>query len=255
MSQLNHKENPKTSLKDVDAIILAGGLGTRLREVLPDQPKVLAIVGGYPVLDLIINWLVSFGVSRIILSLGYKANLVINHIEKQQKKNVDFIKVVEDKPLGTGGALKAASHSCKSNPILVVNGDTLVSANLCSFYDAHLKAGAEISLMYSRVDNTSCFGNLKISKDRVQSFVEKSENTIDEGMVSAGVYFFKPSIISNFSANKKFSLENEILSPLTPNTIFAWGNNVSFWDIGTPSGLAEANRTYSLQINNLNGRK
>ena len=255
MSQLIHKAFAKTCLKNIDAIILAGGLGTRLREVLPDQPKVLAMVGGHSVLDLIINWLVSFGVSRIILSLGYKANLVINHLEKQQKKKVDLIKVVEDRPLGTGGALKAASHSCKSNPILVVNGDTLVSANLCSFYDAHLKASAEISLMYSWVNNTSRFGRLEISRERVQSFIEKSENTLDEGMVSAGVYFFKPSIISNFAANKNISLENEILSALTPNTIFAWGNNVSFWDIGTPKGLAEVNRMYSSEISSLDGNK
>jgi len=234
----------KDCLNGIDSIILAGGLGTRLRQVVPDSPKVLALVSGRPILDLIIDWLSGFGIRRIILSLGYKADAVIEHIANMPQGKTEIIPVVESKPLGTGGGLRAAFDCCHSDPILAVNGDTLVTADLCTFLDFHRLGGAEMSLMYAKVDDGNRYGQLTVSKGRIQAFQEKNKSNIGSAVVSTGVYLFKTGFLSKIPKFKFLSLEKDIIALSAPGSIAAWGEGVEFLDVGTPESFLEANRKF-----------
>ena len=234
----------KDCLNGIDSIILAGGLGTRLRQVIPDSPKVLALVAGRPILDLIVDWLSGFGIRRIILSLGYKADAVIEHITNMPQGKTEFIPVVESKPLGTGGALREAFDCCHSDPILAVNGDTLVTADLCTFLDFHCLGDTEMSLLYAKVDDGNRYGQLTLSEGRIQGFQEKNKNNTGNAVVSAGVYLFKTDFLSKIPKNQILSLEKDIIARSAPGSIAAWGEDVDFVDVGTPESFFEANRKF-----------
>ena len=154
----------------------------------------------------------------------------------------EFIPVVESKPLGTGGALRAAFDSCHSDPILAVNGDTLVTADLCAFLEFHCLGGTGMSLMFAEVEDGNRYGQLTISEGRIQTFKEKNKNITGNSVVSAGVYLFSSAFMSKIPKNQVLSLEKDIIAPSALGSIAAWGDGVDFVDVGTPESYFEANQ-------------
>ena len=158
-----------------EAIILAGGLGTRLRSVVPELPKCLAPVGGRPFISHVIDYLRMQGVQRIVFSLGYRAELIEEYLQ-QQYPTLDYTAVVEQEPLGTGGAVQFALRQSSDKNVVVTNGDTLFRADLHQLAQLHLSMHAECTLALKPMQEFSRYGVVEIDAEgRITSCKEKKE--------------------------------------------------------------------------------
>src|SRR3954470_5460473 len=162
MSSSPPKPGAGSDLASVDVAVLCGGLGTRLRSVLGETPKVLAPVAGRPFLDHMLLWLASHGARRVVLCLGVRADLVLEHLTKRNVADLEIIPSVEPQPLGTAGALRLALPQLRSDPALVINGDTFIDADLGAFIAAHRQSGATASVLCAQVPSTARYGRLEI---------------------------------------------------------------------------------------------
>lgn len=218
---------------DCDCVILCGGLGTRLRNVIGEVPKVMAQVGGRPFLDLIIEYLKSQNITRVVLCTGYKADFIENYYRDHDfGLTIDFSR--EEEPLGTGGALKNARDIISSNPFFVFNGDSFLPVDLEAFLGFHKEKSAVASVLISKVGKSKDFGSLEVdNSDRVVHFREKIENA-KVPLVNAGIYCFNQDIYSSMPAEAAFSLEKDLFPKLTGNEFYGYCVDEEFIDIGTP---------------------
>jgi mannose-1-phosphate guanylyltransferase len=231
------------SLRDVDIAVLAGGLGTRVASVLGGLPKILAPIAGRPFLDYLVAWLAGQGASRILLCLGYRAEAVQQHLRSNPDHRVNVEVLVEPSALGTAGAVAFASARLTSDPVMVLNGDTYVEADLAGFLYSHLRAATAVSVLCARVPDAGRFGSLEIdAHDRVARFVEKDDSRRGESWISAGVYLFRREFLARIARLKTGSLEHDVLEGLPPGKIHAVRTLGRFVDIGTPESLEEAGR-------------
>jgi mannose-1-phosphate guanylyltransferase len=232
---------PQTCLNEIDVIVLAGGLGTRIRETLGDTPKLLANIGSTPFLDILLGRLRHFGARRVILGLGHLADKIAAHLESHPPEGMAVVTVIEPEPLGTAGALRFLSPKIESNPVLVMNGDSFTGADLCGFLDAHQKSGAGASILTAEVEDASAFGRVNISPEgRVLEFQEKDESMTGPGQINAGVYFFSAAMLDKIAAMEGPSLERDVFQALEPGSLNAVASGAPFIDIGTPEDLARA---------------
>jgi NDP-sugar pyrophosphorylase family protein len=229
-----------TGIADIDIAILAGGLGTRLRDVLPETPKILAPVLGKAFLEHLLDRLIRQGARRVILCLGYRAGDVMAYLEARSFAPLEIWTVVEPKPLGTGGAIASARPLLNSDPVLVMNGDTLVDADLNAFLAGHRASHAEASILCTEVEDPGRYGRLEIdAHDRVLRFVEKDANT-GPAWINGGYYLFGRAALEAIATLSKGSLERDILQRMRPGTIHASRTHGRFLDIGTPETLSLA---------------
>lgn len=228
-----------TCLKDIDAVVLAGGLGTRIQQVLGDTPKILAPVGGRPFLEILAARLKDFGARRLVLGLGHLAGAVAAHLEAHPLDGLEVVTAVEPEPLGTAGALRSLRPHLKSDPVLVMNGDSFAGADLCDVVGAHRESGAEASLLAVEVADVSRFGRLDVGPDGlVRRFSEKGAT--GPGVVNAGVYLFSGAALDRIMALPGTSLERDVFPKLLKDGVNAVVTDAAFVDIGTPQGLAAA---------------
>lgn len=226
------------SLADVDAVVLAGGLGTRIRTVLPDRPKVLAEVAGRPFLAHLLDHLVGQGLRRAILCTGYLGDQVESAFG-QQHGVVELVYARESAPLGTGGALRGAASLLRAATCLVVNGDSLCAAPLQPMLDAHRGTGADATLLLTAVEDASRYGAVDVdARGRIAQFAEKGR--ADGGLVSAGVYLLARRLIDSIPTGRTVSLEREMFPRWVGPAMHAHICNDPLMDIGVPSGLAMA---------------
>src|SRR5580704_14263988 len=145
MTQKNPNPSPSHCLRGIDVFIVAGGLGTRIAPILGETPKLLAPIGGYPYLAYLLRWLWRFEARRIVLGLGHRASVVIDYLNHASISRSDYVveTIVEPLPLGTAGAIRFARQSLHSDPVLIMNGDSFVDADLCQFVDYHGRNEAE----------------------------------------------------------------------------------------------------------------
>lgn len=236
-------------MKTIDVAILAGGLGTRISHVLKDTPKLLAPVCGKPFLDILVEWLAGFGVRRVILGLGHLAPAVIGHLEDSHTTGLDIVPVVETNPLGTAGALRFLRHKVESDPLLIINGDSFVGADLCAFVASHKASGAEASLLCVEMDDTSRYGRVEVTGEgKISGFMEKSVEPAP-GLISAGVYLFGSAMLSRIEASNGPSLERDIFQTMPPGSLHAMTGRFPFVDIGTPESLLEASEVVMSCLN------
>ena len=154
-----------------DAIILCGGLGTRLKSIQPELPKILTPIGDLTLLDKLITQITRAGLNRVILSLGHLSEKVIEYVDNIDKSNIEIIKVIESKPLGTGGALKLASLQSKSDHVLVINGDSYTDINPSDLLQFHVKHNSSLTMLVVRVVDSSRYGSVLLdSSCLIKSF-------------------------------------------------------------------------------------
>lgn len=235
--------NTPGSLKGIDVVVLAGGMGTRLRGVLGDTPKVLAPIAGRSFLDYLLTWLEACGAHRIVMSLGHQSVQVLEHLGGLSYDHLDIVPVVEPEPLGTAGALRFVVNHLKSDPVMVMNGDTFIDVNLGDLVADHRATGSDISLVGIQVDSTSRFGRLELdAHGNVQAFLEKSPTNVGAGIVNGGVYLFSRAMLEQLVASTGSSLERDFFAQLPRGSIRAVFTSAQFIDIGIPESLAEAER-------------
>jgi mannose-1-phosphate guanylyltransferase len=232
---------PAPCLKDIDVVVLAGGLGTRIRDTLGDTPKLLAPIAGTPFLDLLIRRLKSFGARRLVLGLGHLADKVAAHLDADPPDDIEIVTAVEPEPLGTAGALRFVRRHIRTGPVMVMNGDSFFAADLCDFVAAHQTAGLDASILCAPVENTARFGRLDISAEgRVRAFLEKDPEQSGPGIINAGVYLFNAAMLDTIDGMPGPSLELDVFEKLAPGTLNAVTGEGAFIDIGTPNDLARA---------------
>jgi len=231
--------NPPLSIRNrITPVILAGGLGTRLRSVLPDQPKPLAPVLGKPFLSLLLDQLVFFGFERVLLCVGYKAEQIIELFGTRYKTlAIDYS--IESKPLGTGGAILPAIQHVQSDYLLIMNGDSFIQYDLMSFY-THLRThDARGAILVSYRNESGVFGHVEFGRDgEIKRFSEKQAT--GPGWVNAGVYLLSKSWFDQYRSGENYSLEKDFFPDWVGRDFYAYTNASSFIDIGTPVAYANS---------------
>ncbi len=224
----------------LEAVILAGGLGTRLRGVLDDRPKVLAPIGDKPFLDHLLRALALAGTERVLLCLGHLADKVVAHLAANPPPlPVDWI--IEPKPLGTGGALRLARPRLGQRLALVMNGDTWIGFDLAGLRRRLAESAAPGALVYAQVPDVSRFGRLELDRDGyIAAFHEKDPTTTGAGIINGGVYLLSTALLDRLAASEAVSLERDFLEKLPPRSLAAFRADGAFIDIGTPESLAAA---------------
>jgi NDP-sugar pyrophosphorylase family protein len=228
-------------LHTLDVLILAGGLGTRLQSVLRDVPKLLAPIGDRPYIAYLLAWLRGFGARRIVLSLGYKAEAVIDYLREHEYLGLDLETIIEPRPLGTAGAIRFARASLRTEPVLALNGDSCVNADLCAFVERYRAERLRASILCTEVDAAGRYGRVVVDRDKcIREFVEKDPNFRGRATVNAGVYLLSAVLLNEIAAGKAVSLEHDVFELEPAGTIGAFVGNFEFVDIGTPASLAGA---------------
>lgn len=203
-----------TSVARGACIVLAGGLGTRLRSAVPDLPKCLAPVGERSFLDVLLAQLAAQGVRHAVLSLGYMADAVQRWLADHPPSGLQLDFVLEDRPLGTGGAMLKALTDLGLDDALVVNGDTFLDASLASMLTPLDQANGELVRMaLVHMADRARYGGVAVAADgQVLEFLEKGR--VDAGLINAGTYRVARAAFDGFRAGEAFSFETEVLPRL-----------------------------------------
>jgi len=219
------------------AVILAGGKGTRIKSVYPDLPKPLIPIAAKPFLRWQIEFLRKFGISRVVLSLGYMSEKIINYFTKHPVEGVEIIFATEDKPLGTGGAVRYVAKRYDIGRAFVLNGDSFCPADLtCSASVGECKA----AILVSKKEDVSDYGTVITDEnDGIIEFIEKGKNK-GEGWVNAGIYLIDMNWAKEWEEKTPLSIENEVFPKLSSDELKVWRTNVPFLDIGVPDRLEQA---------------
>jgi D-glycero-alpha-D-manno-heptose 1-phosphate guanylyltransferase len=216
----------------MEAIILAGGFGTRLREVVPDLPKPMAPVAGRPFLEILLASLAQKKFTRVVLSLGFMASKIMEHFGPRYL-GMDLIYEVESTPLGTGGAIRAALGRCIGDHAFVFNGDTYLDLEVDELEHQWQTTHSAI-IVVREVPDTARFGKIEMNANRVTAFLEKG--AAGPGLINAGCYVLSKDALNAFPLGESFSLENKYFMPNLKNIEFnGFVTRGRFIDIGIPS--------------------
>ena len=231
-------------LNEIDVVVLCGGLGTRLQEVLPNTPKILCEVDDKPFLDQLIEQLTGYGFKRIILCTGHLSEQVEAYIEKY--KGVEVICSIEESPLGTAGAIKNAERFIQSEPFVALNGDTYFDLNMEELVNYHQTNKNFATLVVSPESLSSAVGSIQLdAEDKILSFKEK-EKGVENSYISLGLYVFQKAVLAEIEANKKVSLEYDVFPNILNKRTYGFHLEGKWVDFGTPDGLSKAKERESL---------
>ncbi|MGE5317340.1 MAG: nucleotidyltransferase family protein [Chloroflexota bacterium] len=223
-----------------DIVILAGGLGTRLQNEVKNLPKAMAPINGKPFLEYLLNYIEKSGFKRIILSTGYLSSYIQEYFGSGYK-NLLIEYIVEDEPLGTGGAIKLASTKVQSPHFIVMNGDTFFPINLQNFFQFHVETLADVSMALRKVDDASRYGEVECdSSGRVVRFNEKSKH-VQPGLINGGTYIISTRYFKKLNLPAKFSFETNFLqTDLSIGYFLGQEFDDYFLDIGVPEDYKRA---------------
>jgi D-glycero-alpha-D-manno-heptose 1-phosphate guanylyltransferase len=230
------------SVAQIEAVILAGGFGTRLRSVLSDLPKPMAPVLGRPFLEWVVRYLTAQGILKIRISTGYLGEKIAAHFDRQPVDGVDVTCVAEPEPLGTAGGFLHAVGAGPQKPSawLVLNGDSLAFASIEAMAVLLNRTGAEGVLLGVKMNDASRYGTLSVDADGgVAGFEEKRSGA---GLINAGVYMFRDRLLGRFPVQRSLSFETAVFPELLGANIPLKVLETSgpFLDIGIPESLASA---------------
>lgn len=228
------------ALQGMDVLILCGGMGKRLKRIVKDSPKPMAEINGRPFLDILIDYVAGYGFRRFILCTGYKGEAIERYYSEQEFPNLLISH--EKRPLGTGGAVKNAEGMVKSNPFIVMNGDSFCRLDLRKFINFYKNKKASYLMALFKSGKVADFGLVSMTRSRkIASFNEKIE-TKRSGFINCGVYLLDKKIFSVIEPRKKLSLEYDIFPKITSERFYGYVTESKLIDIGTPDRYAEATR-------------
>jgi len=228
----------KVISKNMDVVILCGGLGKRLKAAVGDRPKTMAAVGKEPFMDILIDYIADFGFKRFILCAGHMSDFIKEYY-KEKKKDVEILISAEKKLLGTAGAVKNAEGLIKSDSFLVMNGDCFCPLDYDGFLEYHKVKESELTLALVKEKNSKEYGAVALDDiGRIVSFSEKEnrKNTF----LSVGIYIFNRDMLTLIPLGKLASLEYDIFPGITARKCFGYITKEKFIDIGTPERYKKA---------------
>lgn len=221
-----------------EAIILAGGFGTRLNSLIKQIPKPMAPIKNRPFLEYIFDYLEIQKISKIILSVGYKAEIIRQYFGNTYN-TISLRYCVEKSPLGTGGAIKKTLEMASERNVLVLNGDSFFALNLNEMLEIHLIKNADVTIALKPMKNIDRYGTVKIENGWITSFEEKA--VVKKGLINTGVYLFRSDIFSDLEFPETFSIERELFEKrVSKMHIAACISNGFFIDIGVPDDYEKA---------------
>jgi mannose-1-phosphate guanylyltransferase len=229
----------------VEAVIVSGGLGTRLAPLTRSRPKHLLPVAGVPLVAHQLAKLAAAGIDRVVLATSYRADMFRPVLGDGQQWGIDLVFVTEPEPLGTGGAIRNAARELESTapePVVVLNGDILSGHDLRDQIDSHQGAGAEVSLHLVEVPDARAFGCVPTDDaGRVTAFLEKSERPVSP-QVNAGCYVFRREVINRIPAGEVVSVERQTFPALVAagGLVLGYLDDAYWIDVGTPLALCRA---------------
>jgi D-glycero-alpha-D-manno-heptose 1-phosphate guanylyltransferase len=222
----------------MEAIVLAGGLGTRLRGVVPDLPKPLAPVGGRPFLAIVLEQLRAQGFASAVLSVGYRHEL-IREAFGDGFGEMALAYAVEERPLGTGGAIRLAARACSDAEVFVLNGDSYTELAFADLQAKHRQSRASLTVCAAEVADAARYGRMLVENSRITGFAEKGAP--GPGLINAGVYLMRRDLLETLALPRAFSFEKDVLAvrldELRPRAYRASGR---FVDIGVPEDYTRA---------------
>lgn len=231
----------------MNALILAGGFGTRLKSMVPDLPKPMAPVAGRPFLEYILDRLSGCDLERIILSVGYRHESIRSHFgDDYRGHQIEY--VIEDTPLGTGGAIRKAIDLKGAGDYLILNGDTYLDLDFSDLIDWYASNGFRLAMVLKQVDDVARYGAVTVENEIVTGFSEK--HISGPGLINAGVYLMRSSVMQPYRAASTFSFETEFLQAnigkLRPH---AYVTDCFFIDIGVPADYQRAQTSFAQRYN------
>jgi len=229
-----------------DAVLLAGGLGTRLSSLSHGYPKALMEISGRPFIQYVLDQVIEAGCERVIMAVSYKWDMIKN-IFRNSYRGIKIDWSVEPTPLGTGGAINLVFKTFALERAFVLNADTLFYADLCDVEHRHLTARSLLTVALRKVDDVKRFGSVELdNSNRIIAFREKGG--VGSGFVNGGIYIIEHSVFNDNTIPLAFSFEQDILeNKLKIFRPLGVLSNGYFIDIGTPEDLARARKELILQ--------
>ena len=225
----------------MDAVVLVGGEGTRLRPLTLSRPKPMLPLLGLPLIEFVLDRLASAGVTRVIFGCGYLPDPIASHFGADWN-GVELEYVVEPEPMGTAGGIRFAAHGRVTGTFLALNGDILADAPLADLVAHHRERGARATIALTPVDDPSRYGLVRIAKGgSVLGFLEKPKIVeIDTNLINAGAYVLEPSVLDLIEQGRAVSIERETFPLLVGAGLFALEQGGYWSDVGTPVSYVAA---------------
>ena len=220
----------------MEVLILAGGFGTRLKEVVSEVPKPMAPIGDKPFLEVLLSKLPKT-VSKIVFSIGYLGEIIQNHFNNEYN-GIPIEYSIEKEPLGTGGGILLATNKIQNDNFIVLNGDTFFDFDLNYLHSQHLSNKSDVTLALKEMIKPHRYGTVKLKDARIVEFIEKQE--IDKGIINCGVYCLNKSIFKNKNVGEKFSFEKLLEDNINKFVISGLISDSYFIDIGIPEDYEKA---------------
>lgn len=229
----------------MEAIILAGGLGTRLKPVVHDIPKSMAIVNHRPFLEYLMDFLITQEINQVVLSVGYKCEFIIQHFGNQYK-SLKISYAVEKEPLGTGGGIRLAFWKIEGVRAFILNGDSFFRIDYRKMLSDHLRKKSTATIALRKLEHTGRYGRVCINRNkRIISFQEKNEQDIP-GYINGGIYIIEKASLMEPEFRGKFSIETDFFeSSYRENKMFGFPSEAYFLDIGIPEDYKKAQHDFA----------
>ncbi len=223
-----------------EAVILAGGFGTRLQSVVSDVPKPMAPVNDEPFLNYIFDYLKFYGIEHVVLSTGYLAEKISGYY-KDEYKGIKVSYTKEEIPLGTGGGIRLALEKCRTTEVLVLNGDSFFDVDVNAHDENHVSSQADCTLALRKVTNAARYGTIKLEQSAIKEFKEK-DNVEQPGLINGGVYIINRELfLSKTKAGEAFSIEKDFFERrINELKLVGFEYNGYFIDIGIPEDYKKA---------------
>jgi D-glycero-alpha-D-manno-heptose 1-phosphate guanylyltransferase len=238
-----------STMNAMEAVVLAGGRGTRLRKAVAGLPKSLAPIGRRPFLSYLLGWLRAQGVTDIILALGHRRKEIVRHYTRREPQGMRLRYSVETTPLGTGGALRNLSSMLKGEEFLVMNGDSIFDVDLQQMLSFHRRHRAQTTLALASPLETGRYGSVVLdARGRIKAFIEKQAAALaSEGgrtnpsqLISGGLYIMSKAVFRHIPGRGKVSLESEVFPRLIGGPFYGFPSDGYFIDIGVPEDYRRA---------------
>ncbi len=229
----------------MEAIVLAGGFGTRLQKVVSEVPKSMALVNQRPFLEHLFDYLILQGVTKVVLSVGYKHEVISGHFGNQYGAlSVQY--AIEMEPLGTGGGIRLALWKVDGLRALVMNGDSLFRLDYRALMDFHLKKKADATLALRKLDDTGRYGRVSINKARRITGFEEKGTSSGPGLINGGVYIIEKYFLLEPEFRGRFSMEKDCFERYFPHSkMYGFPSEGYFRDIGIPEDYLKAQHEFA----------